>query len=142
MKKHLAAALVFLALAAPQARAGQVLDHGTFTRSCAPWDGAAVRFGIGTADGAAYPQIGISIYKGADKIRTGTFPVPFPFHDGNVNYCTDNAKCQLAKGGQIEIIEFTPWATAHIKYDITLDDGTELKGEAALTGSNEKTLCG
>lgn len=139
MKKLLIAAA--LACLSSPAFADAPLDHGSFARSCAPWDGAAVRFEI-TPDGAAYPQIGVSFFTGENRISTGSYDVPMASHDGNVNYCTAQMQCQLLKSGTVELLDFAPWKTAHIRYDVQLNDGTELKGEAALTGSDAVARCG
>jgi hypothetical protein len=134
----LAAALLLLPVSA---RAEAPLDHGTFGHSCAPWDGAAVRFEI-TPEGTRYPQIGLSFYTGADKVETGSYDLPLDSHKGGLNYCPAEGKCQLPKKGEVKLIDFAPWTTAHISYEITLDDGTVLKGDAALSGSDKVEFCG
>ncbi|TAL40183.1 MAG: hypothetical protein EPN97_00720 [Alphaproteobacteria bacterium] len=130
-----------LLLASAAAQADQPIDHGTFARSCAPWDGSAVRFELTPADGQ-YPQIGFSLWTSASNIATGSYDLPLDSKKGNVNYCTAQGKCVLVNKGTVELIEFTAWTTARISYDVTLDDGTALKGEATLTGKDERTFCG
>lgn len=133
--------VALLLLSAVAAKADQPLDHGTFARSCAPWDGAAVRFELTPTDGQ-YPQIGFSLWTGASNVKTGSYDLPLDSKKGNVNYCTAQAKCVLINKGKVELIEFTAWTTARISYDVTLDDGTALTGEAFLTGKDEQTFCG
>jgi hypothetical protein len=117
------------------------LDHGSFARSCAPWDGAAVRFEISEGSGAG-PSLVFSLFTGAENVQPGTYTLPLDSHTGSVAYCTAPNTCKTLNQGEVRLTAFSPWASATISYDVTLPDGQKLSGEAALTGSDEKAFCG